>query len=211
MSCCNIVSPEEMNGKKTVLWIVLLLNLTMFIVEVVAGYSADSKALLADSLDMLSDALVYGLSLIVVAKSIASQHKVAKIQGSLMALLALFVLAQTIGKVFYPSLPVAETITSIGALALGANVLCLILLTRHKGNTPSMRSSWICSRNDVIGNVGVIGAGFLVGLTQSMWPDIVVSFIMSVIVLRSAYKIIFPPITKTKQDTCCDSDGHCSK
>jgi Co/Zn/Cd efflux system component len=122
-----------------------------------------------------------------------------------MALLALFVLAQTIGKIFYPSLPIAETITNIGALALGVNILCLILLTHHKGTSPSMRSSWICSRNDVIGNVSVIAAGFLVALTHSMWPDIIVSLVMSGIVLRSAYTIMFTTATKVENDTCCST------
>ena len=193
-SCCEIVEKpldsKQNESLKRIFWIVLLINLGMFLVEAISAFSSHSNALLADSLDMLGDVFVYGLSLLVLLRSHVMKAKVSLVKGAIMTLLGFFVLGQVIYKVINPIVPIAETITLISLIALVANVICLFLLTRFKKTDLNTRSAWTCSRNDVVANVGVMIAGLLVGYFDSMWPDLIAGIIIASVVLYSSIDVI---------------------
>lgn len=170
----------------TTLRLVLGANAAMFVVELVAGLLAGSVALLADSLDMLGDALVYGLSLHVVSRSAAGKARAAVAKAAAMGLFGAFVLGQVVYKLMDPELPTFETMGVVGALALAVNGLCFALLWRHRSDDINMRSVWVCSRNDLIANVSVVAAAGAVWLTRSPWPDIAVGALLCALFLRSA-------------------------
>ena len=193
MSCCNDKSctPPSLEGRqRKVLYWVLAINAGMFVVEATAGWIAQSSALLADSLDMLGDALVYSFSLYVISRGPRWIATSALLKGIIMAAFGLFVLGEVIHKLLWPVVPVAQTIGIVGALALLANVVSLILLTRHRSDDINMRSVWLCSRNDIIANVGVLAAGAGVALTQQGWPDIAIGLVIASLFLRSAVEVI---------------------
>jgi len=189
---CCAVNLNNADGKtlKKVLFLVLSINFGMFLVEVVSGLMAHSNALLADSLDMLGDAFVYGISIAILFKHPSVRAKASLVKGITMLLLGLFVVYESIFKIFNPIIPVAETITIIGLLALLANAVSFVLLLKHKAKDLNVRSAWICSRNDVFANIGVIIAGLLVARFNSMWPDITIGLIIAFIVIQSSFQII---------------------
>jgi len=189
--CCAI-DLNNADGKtlKKVLFLVLFINFGMFLIEVIGGFMAHSNALLADSLDMLGDAFVYGISIAVLYKHPSVRAKGSLVKGIMMLLLGLFVVGENIFKIINPIIPIAETITVIGLLALFANAASFALLFRHKAKDLNIRSAWICSRNDVIANIGVIIAGILVARFNSMWPDVTVGLIIAFIVIQSSLRII---------------------
>lgn len=170
--------------------IVLAINAVMFVVELGAGLAANSVSLLADSLDMLGDALVYGFSLYVIARGARMKAMAALLKGGIMAAFGLFVLGQALYKIFVPQFPGFETIGSIGLLALAANSVCLALLWRHRAEDINMRSVWLCSRNDIIANVSVLCAAAGVWLTGSGWPDIAVGLALAALFLKSAAGVL---------------------
>jgi Co/Zn/Cd efflux system component len=178
--------------------IVLGINVVMFVVELTAGLLASSVSLVADSLDMLGDALVYGFSLYVVARGARMKAISALFKGSIMAAFGLFVLGQAIYKIIIPQVPVFEAIGGIGLLALTANSLCLVLLWRHRADDINMNSVWLCSRNDIVANVSVLLAAFGVWLTSSGWPDIVVGLALAVLFLRSALFVLRSATTELR-------------
>jgi len=169
---------------------VLLINALMFVVEISAGLVANSTALLADSLDMLGDALVYGFSLYVIAREPRWQAVSALIKGIIMAVFGLFVLGEAVYKMFTPLMPVAGVIGGVGLLALAANTVCALLLWRHRSDDINMRSVWLCSRNDVIANSGVLLAAAGVWWLASRWPDIGIGLVIAAIFLRSAVHVL---------------------
>lgn len=189
---CCVVNLNNSDGKilRTILFLVLFINFGMFLVEAVAGFMAQSNALLADSLDMLGDTFVYGISIAVLSKHPSVRAKGSLAKGIIMLLLGLFVVGENIFKILNPIIPVAETITIIGLLALLANATSFVLLAKYKAKDLNMRSAWICSRNDVMGNIGVIIAGLLVTKFHSMWPDVVTGFLIAFFVIRSSLQII---------------------
>lgn len=192
-SCCESKTSELLKLKekqKTVLKTVLLINAAMFFVEFIYGLITKSSALKADSLDMLGDAIVYGFSLYVLSREEIWKARAAFIKGVIIVGFALFVLFDTTVKVLTPGVPIAETMGVVGLLALIANVSCLLLLLRHRHDDINMRSTFICSRNDIISNTGVIAASVLVYLTQNKWPDIIIGYIIAVLFLRSAWPIL---------------------
>ena len=168
---------------------VLILNAAMFVAEIGAGLLAGSVALLADSLDMLGDALVYGFSLHVVHRSAQWKAGAALAKAAVMGAFGLFVLGQLLYKLAYPQAPLVETMGPIATLALAVNAVCFALLWRHRMQDINMRSVWVCSRNDIIANVGVLIAAALVWATGSAWPDIVVGALICAIFLRSAISV----------------------
>jgi cation diffusion facilitator family transporter len=191
--CCNDKACEIdalRNRQSSILKIVLGINAVMFIVEIVAGLLGNSVSLVADSLDMLGDALVYAFSLYVVARSSAMKAKVALFKGAIMAAFGLFVLGQAIYRIVFPQLPVFEAIGAIGLLALAANSTCFFLLWRHRADDINMSSVWLCSRNDIIANVSVLLAALGVWLTHSGWPDILIGLALAVLFLRSALHVL---------------------
>lgn len=170
----------------TVLWI----NLVMFGVEFAAGWIANSSALLADSLDMLGDALVYGFSLYVLARSAAWRAGAALLKGLIQAAFGLGVLVEVAYKIVYGGDPLSSWMAGAGALALAANATCLWLLWRHRGDDLNMSSVWVCSRNDVISNSGVLVAAYLVYTTQTIWPDVLVGVLIACLFLRTSLHVI---------------------
>lgn len=193
MACCNnktCTSTKLESQQRKVLYWLLTINASMFVVEASAGWLANSSALLADSLDMLGDAIAYSFSLYVVGRSARWIALSALVKGLIMAAFGLFVLGEVIYKLLWPVLPQAETISTIGALALFANLICLLLLWRHRSDNINMHSVWLCSRNDIIANTGVIAAGFGVALTQSGWPDIAIGLLIASLFLRSAAQVL---------------------
>ena len=177
-------------SRSCVLWSVLAINALMFVVEGWAGLIAQSTSLLADALDMLGDALVYGSSLFVLVRSPRWQAGAAMAKGVFMLLFGLGVLAQAVYKVFHPAMPGVETMGVIGAVALGANLTCFFLLYRHRSDNLNMSSTWICSRNDLIANVGVLLAAAAVYATFSQWPDIIVGGMIAALFLKSSFGVL---------------------
>ena len=193
MSCCNDsgCAPTANDARqRRVLQSVLVINAIMFVVEASAGWLASSSALLADSLDMLGDSIAYGFSLYVIGRGARWIAISALLKGLLMAMFGLFVLGEVIYKLLWPVLPHAETIGLIGALALSTNLICLWLLWHHRSDDINMHSVWLCSRNDIIANVGVIVAGVTVAVTHTGWPDIAVGLLIASLFLRSAVQVL---------------------
>jgi len=191
-NCCTdgACDIEQLRARQSsTLKVVLAINLAMFGVEFAAGIVSSSVALLADSLDMLGDSLVYGFSLYVVSRSDGWKAVSAMFKGGLMALFGLFVLAQAIFKIVNPVTPEYGIVGVIGLLALTANAVCLYLLWRHRAEDVNMRSVWLCSRNDIIANLGVISAAGAVWYFDSQWPDLVVGLAIAGLFLRSAVHV----------------------
>lgn len=191
--CCNDKACEIealRERQSSILKIVLGINAVMFFVELTAGLLAGSVSLIADSLDMLGDALVYGFSIYVVARGARMKAKAALLKGGIMGAFGLFVFGQAMYKMIFPHVPVFETIGLIGLLALAANSICLALLWRYRADDINMSSVWLCSRNDIIANVSVLCAAVGVWLTSSGWPDILVGLALSALFLRSALFVL---------------------
>lgn len=170
---------------------VLLINLALFVIEVVMGYIANSMGLVADSLDMLADVLVYGMSLIVVGSFISRKRKVAKISGYFQLILAFFGFIEVIRRFLgYGEVPSFEIMIIISTLALIGNSASLYLLQRHKQGEVHMQASWIFTANDVLVNIGVILAGILVYVTNSKYPDLIIGIVTLAIVSRGALRIL---------------------
>jgi cation diffusion facilitator family transporter len=200
--CCNDKACEIealRNRQSSTLKIVLGINAAMFVVELTAGLISNSVSLLADSLDMLGDALVYGFSIYVVARGARMKAKAALFKGVIMAAFGFFVLGQAIYRIIYPQIPVFEVIGVIGLLALAANGACFYLLWRHRTDDINMSSVWLCSRNDIIANVSVLFASAGVGLTRSGWPDILVGLALAALFLRSALSVLRDAITELRK------------
>jgi Co/Zn/Cd efflux system component len=187
-ACCEVREiPRE---QRRVLLVVLWINAAMFLVESVAGVLARSTALFADSLDMLGDAIVYGVSLYVVGRGIAWQARAALLKGLIMAAFCVGLLVQVALKIAHGLTPVVEVMGVVGFMAFVANVVCLVLLWARRGDDVNMRSAWICSRNDVIGNAAVLVAAAAVAATGSPWPDIVIGLLLASVFGRSAAQVI---------------------
>jgi len=186
--CCRVITISEQ--QRRVFRVVLCINVAMFLVEAVAGILSYSTALLADSVDMLGDAIVYGVSLYAINKGVIWQARSAFLKGIIMAAFGAGVLAQVILKIHQGLVPSAEVMGMVGVAALAANVLCLLLLWRHRGDDINMRSAWLCSRNDVIGNVGVLVAAAGVSLSGSAWPDILIGLVVAAVFCRSAIQVL---------------------
>lgn len=200
-SCCENKSAElvKLRGRQqSVLKMVLLINAVMFLVEFTSGIIAKSSALTADSLDMLGDAIVYGFSLYVLYRSDRWKAKASFLKGIIIVGFASYVLVDTTLKVLSSTIPVAETMGIIGGLALLANVSCLLLLLRHRNDDINMKSTFVCSRNDIISNVGVLSAALFVQLMNSKWPDIVVGYLIAVLFFKSAWPILKESIEQLK-------------
>ncbi len=190
-------APSELEGTRVddateagTLRILLAINAAMFVVEIVAGWLAESSGLIADSLDMLADALVYGMSLYAVGRSSTAKLRAAHISGVFQGVLAMGVLSDVIRRLVTGSAPEAPAMIGISLLALAANVSCLVLIARHRHGGAHMKASWIFSTNDVLANVGVIVAGALVAWTGSRLPDLVIGTVVGVVVLGGAVRIL---------------------
>jgi Co/Zn/Cd efflux system component len=186
--CCEI--RDIPRRQRRVLQIVLAINLAMFLAELVAGLLAHSTALLADSVDMLGDALVYGFSLFVVARGAVWSARAALGKGLVMAVFGAGVLREVALKIVREIVPTADVMGGVGLVALAANAICLTLLSRRRADDINMRSAWLCSRNDVIANIAVLVAAAGVALTAAAWPDILIGLTIAALFGHSAIGVI---------------------
>lgn len=178
---------------------VLGINSVMFVVVLAAALMAGSVALLSDSLDNLGDALTYAVSLYAITRSLRTKAKVAVLKGVLILAAGIAVLGQVIWKIARPEVPVFETMGAVSLLALAANGLCLLLLTRHRHDDINMSSVWECSRNDIAANIAVFVAAFGVWATGSGWPDIAIGLALAALFLRSAVYVLRGAIVELRR------------
>ena len=206
--CCN--HEADFTGidpvYKRILIAVILINAIMFLVEMLAGIKSNSQALQADALDFLGDTLTYGVSLWVIGKSLSLRSNIALIKGVSLLLMAIYVLGSTLYKFWFIATPNASIMGSIAILAFAANVLSVILLMKYKDGDANVRSVWLCSRNDAIGNLVVLLAASGVWVTESGLPDLIVAAFLATLFLSSAKQIIQQARREKKQslekDTC---------
>ncbi|HEU5188297.1 MAG TPA: cation transporter [Methylomirabilota bacterium] len=188
-TCCAVI-PDVTRRQRRVLQIVLALNAAMFLLELGTGLLARSTALVADSADMLGDALVYGVSLYAVGRGAAWTTRAALLKGGLMAGFAVGVLGQAALELARGAAPVAEAMGAVGLIALAANALCVVLLWRLRDDDVNMRSAWLCSRNDVVANAAVLLAAGVVWATGSGVPDLVVGVAIAAMFGSSAARVL---------------------
>ncbi|NMF56896.1 cation transporter [Pseudanabaena yagii] len=190
MSDCGCHMEAKNAAERKTLRILLIINGTMFVVGCIAGILAHSTALIADSLDMFADASVYMLSLYAVGKSAHSKNRAAMLSGILQITLAAMILIDVIQKFIWGSAPESHWMMGIAFLALIANSYGLYLLAKHRQGEVHMRASWIFTQNDVIANISVILAGFLVSWLSSRIPDLVAGFGIAILVIWGGIRII---------------------
>ncbi|MDH3976331.1 MAG: cation transporter [Deltaproteobacteria bacterium] len=190
MSNCGCEVEIKNREERGILYILLSINGVMFIVELIAGWIAESTGLIADSLDMLADALVYTTALYAVGKGLKEKANSAYLNGRLQLILGASVLIDIVRRAIYGSEPESLFMITVSMVALAANVSCLLLLSKHREGEVHMRATWICSRSDVIANMGVIAAGVLVAFTGSRVPDLIIGCIISAIVTKGGIDII---------------------
>tara|TARA_R110002167_G_scaffold333501_2_gene540599 strand:+ start:210 stop:851 length:642 start_codon:yes stop_codon:yes gene_type:complete len=191
-SCCQ--QETRFDGASTsfkrALWAVIGINGGMFLVEMSAGALAGSQALQADALDFLADTATYGLSLYVIGMSVVARTNAALLKGFSLAGMGLWVFGATCYQIFALETPRAEVMGVVGLLALAANLISVLILIRFKDGDANVRSVWLCSRNDAIGNVAVLLAAAAVWVSDTPWPDLVVAAIMAGLFLWSSLQIL---------------------
>jgi Co/Zn/Cd efflux system component len=202
MSGCGCGAEQAESLEKKTLIMLLAINAFMFVTELTLGWLAQSAGLIADSLDMLADAAVYGLSLYAVGKGVLQQAKAASVSGYLQIFLGFGVLFEVARRMLFGSDPQSTLIIVVGVVALVANLICLIFISKHKEGGVHMRASWIFSTNDVIANLGVIVSGALVAVVGSRYPDLIVGTIISIVVIRGGIKIL-QDAKETKRSASC--------
>jgi Co/Zn/Cd efflux system component len=192
-SCCENKSTElaALREKQAgVLKAVLIINAVMFAIELTAGILARSTALVADSLDMLGDASVYAFSLYALHKGAQWRTRAGYAKGVVMALFGTAVLGQAIYRFMLQTTPEAFTMGVVAAVALAANLFCLFLLYSHRSDDINMRSTWLCSRNDIVANTGVIAASWFVAVLHSGIPDLLIGSVIAGLFLWSSKSVI---------------------
>lgn len=188
-------------GLKIALVLALFINAGMFMVELSAGHFAFSSALLADSLDFLADALAYGITFAVLSASIIVRARIALAKCFVLFGLAVYVLATTLYQVTTQNLPDATVMVGVGVLALLANGLCVLLLYQFRTGDSNIRSVWLCSRNDMMGNIAVLAAAAGVFGTHTVWPDIIVATLMCGLFLHTSMTITRQAVHEIKNSS----------
>ena len=202
-TCCPKGVPvfDGVNPRyKRILWTVIGINGAMFLGEMAAGQFAGSQALKADALDFLADTVTYGLSLAVIGSSLRTRATAALGKGLSLFLMALWVFGSTVYQTLILGLPKAEVMGVVGVLALAANLASVLLLRPYKDGDANVRSVWLCSRNDAIGNVIVMVAALGVWGTATAWPDLLVAAIMAGIFLTSSVQILRQAWAEYRED-----------
>jgi len=190
-NCCDDCRPENASPAfKRVLWIVLAVNAAMFAVEIGAGIAAGSASLQADALDFLGDAANYAISLLVVGMALRYRAGAALAKGVTMNLFGLWVLGVAAWHAWHGTLPLASAMGVVGAAALIANGVSFALLWAYRSGDANMRSAWICTRNDVLGNLAVLAAALGVFGTGTGWPDLAVATIMAALALQGSWVVV---------------------
>lgn len=211
--CCghdHNVSFDGMSADyKRRLWAVIVLNGGMFLIEMIAGQAAGSKALQADALDFFGDAVTYGISLAVIGASLRVRATAALAKGVSLFLMGLWVAGSTLYELLVLGVPSASVMSAVGFLALSANLASVFLLARYKDGDANVRSVWLCSRNDAIGNIAVMAAAGVVWWTNSGLPDLLVAGLMSALFLSSAWQILRQGLAEVRSGDVPDHDhGH---
>ncbi len=199
MSGCGCEIEITDKQQKSVLIRLLLINAFMFVFEISLGWYAQSTGLIADSFDMLADAIVYAIGLYAIGKSLQHKANAALISGWFQGALALLILVDVSRRIFIGSEPVSTFMMAVGVIALIANVYCLTLIQKHKDGEVHMRASWVFSKNDVIANIGVITGGLLVWLLDSRWPDLVIGVLIALVIFNGARLIIIDARTELRR------------
>ena len=188
--CCNHDSPPQPDPKyRRILWIALVVNFAMFAIEIIFSLQSKSVSLLADSIDFLGDAANYGISLWVLAQSVQARAKASLFKATSMALFGVGVLVHAIWNALTSVLPDAQTMSLVGLLALAANLGVAWLLYAYRNGDSNMRSVWLCTRNDALGNIAVIIAAIGVFGTGTAWPDLFVAVVMASLALTAAWQV----------------------
>lgn len=190
MSGCGCEIEVKDAEQKQVLYWLLGINAMMFVLEIGVGIVADSTALIADSMDMLADAVVYGIGLYVIGKTLQHKANAAMMSGYFQLILGIVIIIDIVRRAVLGSAPDSGLMMAMGVIALIANVICLVIIGKHKNDQVHMRASWIFSANDVIANTGVIGAGALVYWLDARWPDLVIGILVAIVVLLGAFMIL---------------------
>lgn len=189
--CCEDTTFDGNNARyKRALWAVIAINISMFVVEVGASVLSGSQALQADALDFLADSITYTITILVVGRSLKARASAALFKGSSLAFVGLWVLGSTFYHLFYGNTPTAEIMGWTAGLALTANLASVFILIKFRDGDSNVRSVWICSRNDAIGNVAVLIAAWGVWETDSALPDLLVALFMASLFLYGATQII---------------------
>src|SRR3954471_1048538 len=204
--CCCTPPPlnldphkENVAAYRRVLWAVLAINGTMFLVEIGAGLAAGSASLQADALDFFGDAANYAISLMVVGMALRYRATAALAKGATMGLFGLWIIGTVVWHALHGTLPSALTMGAVGFAALAANAASFGLLWAYRGGDANMRSAWICTRNDVLGNLAVLLAAAGVFGTGTGWPDVIVAAIMAALALQGAAIVIHQSLGELRQ------------
>ena len=203
MADCGCEFEIKNESQARVLKQLLLINAFMFFVEIGLGIFAESTALIADSLDMLADAAVYGIGLYAVGHSQLVKNHAASLSGIMQISLGLIVIADVVRRFIMGSEPDSMLMMVVGMVALIANIICLKLLSSHRDGEVHMRASWVFSKNDVIANIGIIISGVIVYWTGAAIADLLIGLVISLIVIRGGFSIL--------QDVKSEKENECSK
>lgn len=208
--CCgsNVKFDGLSADYKRRLWLVIAINAVMFFVEMGAGALAGSQALQADALDFAADATTYGISLAVIGASVRTRSAAAIAKAASLTLMAVWVLGSTAYQVLIVGVPRAEVMGAVGILALAANLASVLILVRYKDGDANVRSVWLCSRNDAIGNVAVMLAAVAVWATATKWPDLIVAALMAGLFLYSSVRILQQSFAEMRGDKQAATSGH---
>lgn len=188
--CCQPLQPSENRNYRSVLWVALVLNAAMFVVEIAGSQQSGSVSLLADAIDFFGDAANYGISLVVLSMASTWRARAALLKAASMAAFAVFVLGRAAVDLVSGLVPEPQTMGLIAILALAINLGVALMLYRHRSGDSNMRSVWICSRNDALGNIAVAIAALGVAGTREAWPDLIVAAGMATLALTGARSII---------------------
>lgn len=203
MDCCDHChSPDPHRGNtayRRVLWVVLCINATMFLIEIGAGVAAGSASLQADALDFFGDAANYAISLFVIGMALHYRAMAALAKGTSMGLFGFWIIGTAAWHALHGTVPNAFTMGAVGFVALGANAVSFGLLWAYRGGDANMRSAWTCTRNDVLGNLAVLLAAAGVFGTGTGWPDIIVAAIMASLASQGAWLVIRQSLAELHQ------------
>ncbi len=190
MAGCDCGVEIKNSEESKVLITLLAINAVMFVIEIVLGILSESTALIADSMDMLADAIVYGIGLYAVGRFAMVKIQAAHLSGIFQIILGSFVAMDVLRRTIMGSDPESSLMILVGIAALIANIICLQLISKHRDGEVHMRASWIFSKNDIIANLGIIVGGCLVYLFDSRYPDLIIGLAISVLVIRGGIHII---------------------
>ena len=189
-ACCGKVNSAHIDAEtRRILWIVLIANAAMFLVEAIGGHAVGSLALQADALDFAADAATYGVTLWAIGRAAHVRTRAALIKSAAMLAMGVFILAMAVVRLLSPAPPEATPMGLIGALALAVNLGAVIMLLRFRNSDANLRSVWLCSRNDAFGNILVILAAGATAATRSPWPDFAVGAIMCLLFVSGSWAV----------------------